>query len=49
MTARQNVRPIAFGDSPLNQLSHNTIFSAAPYQYDVTDLSSYTPYLFPLR
>src|SRR5665811_709080 len=25
-----NARPIAFGDSPRNQLSHNTIFSAAP-------------------
>jgi hypothetical protein len=24
-----NVRPIAFRDSPRNQLSHNTIFSAA--------------------
>jgi len=44
-----NARPIAFGDSPRNQLSHNTIFSAAPYHYEVTDLSSYTLYLFPLR
>ena len=26
-----NARPIAFGDSPRNQLSHNTIFSAAPH------------------
>src|SRR5664280_3781745 len=41
-----NARPIAFGDSPRNQLSHNTIFSAAPYHYEVTDLSSYTLYLF---
>src|ERR1035437_5669134 len=44
-----NARPIAFGDSPRNQLSHNTIFSAAPCHYEVTDLSSYTLYLFPLR
>src|SRR5450631_2313340 len=44
-----NARPIAFGDSPRNQLSHNTIFSAAPYHYEITDLSSYTLYLFPLR
>ena len=41
--------PIVFGNSPRNQLSHNTIFSAAPCQHEVTDLSSYTLYLFPLR
>ena len=44
-----NARPIVFGNSPRNQLSHNTIFSAAPCQHEVTDLSSYTLYLFPLR
>ena len=40
-----NARQIAFGDFPRNQLSHNTIFSAAPIPL-LTDLSSYTLYLF---
>jgi hypothetical protein len=45
-----NARPIAFGDFPRNQLSHTTLFSLPPpYHYEVTDLSSYTLYLFPLR
>src|SRR6516225_9495937 len=47
-TTCQNIRLIAFDDPSRNQLFHNTIFSAAPNHYDVTNLSSYTPYLFPL-
>jgi len=41
--------PNRFQRLPRNQLSHNTIFSAAPYHYEVTNLSSCILYLFPLR
>jgi len=44
-----NARQIAFGDSLRNQLSHNTISLPPPCHYEITDLSSYTLYLFPLR
>jgi len=49
MTACQTLAQSLSAIPPRNQLSHNTIFSAAPHHYEVTDLSSYTLYLFPLR